>query len=70
MNKLSDEMRFRQLGISEGTIFEIKELVGYYVLDLNEQAVYEANQYGKKIVKVSGLYQSLLNGVWHKKIHG
>ena len=70
MSKLSDEMKFQQLGISEGVVFEIKELVGYYVLDLREQAVYETSAVGKKIIKVNGLYQSLLNGVWHKKIHG
>ena len=65
-----DKTKFERLGIVEGVVFQIKELTGYYVLDLEERAVFETSPIGKRIVKVNGLYQNLLRGAWHKKIHG
>ena len=65
-----DRIKFERIGIIEGNVFEIKELNGLYVLDLEQGCVFECNEKGKKIVKVNGLYQSLLRGAWHKKVHG
>ena len=67
MTKSKEELKFEQLGITDGVVFEIKELTGYYMLDLKEKVVYECSINGKKIMPVNGLYQSLLNGAWHKK---
>lgn len=66
----NDKAKFERLGIVEGVVFQIKELNGYYVLDLEEKEVYETYPTRKRMVVVKGLYQNLLRGAWHKKIHG
>lgn len=66
---MTDKEKFEELGIIEGSYFEIKELRGVYELELKNKFVSEVRlgngkPYAKFIVR--GLYNSLLCGRCHK----
>lgn len=66
-----DRKRFESLGIIEWHLFEIKELTGIYVLDLENRCIRDVTHCAKSYdgQEVHGLYDSLLNGAWHKRTY-
>lgn len=56
--------KFEQLGIVIGSKFEIKELKGFYKIDVNKRVVIDMCDGNKEI---GSIYEHLLDGTWHKR---
>ena len=70
----ADREAFADLGIFEDTLFELRELTGKYMIDIPNRCVYEVNIYRTPNAatwrrRVSGLYEHILDGTWHKSVN-
>lgn len=60
---MNDEEKFIELGIPIGKKFELDELNGYYMIDIENRKAIDMCTWPPKYV--SGLYESLLKGCYH-----
>lgn len=60
---ITDGEKFAAMGIIPGKRFELKELSGYYVVDIDKKQAIDVNIYPHVVVR--GLYENLLRGCYH-----
>lgn len=60
---VTDGEKFLSMGIIPGKRFELKELVGYYIVDIDKKQAIDVSIYPHVVVR--GMYDNLLKGCYH-----
>lgn len=60
---VTDGEKFLSMGIIPGKRFELKELVGYYIVDIDKKQAIDVSIYPYVVVR--GMYDNLLKGCYH-----
>lgn len=66
MTKEQEENKFRDMGITVGVSFEIRELKGTYKVDTDERVAIDTTQVINGM-RSRSIYEHLLDGTWHKR---
>ena len=66
---MDEREQFEKLGIIEGQVFQLKELTGFWRIDIENRVAWcYRNEYevvrGKR-ERVRGVYEHILDGTWH-----